>query len=62
MYFHFVIFMLQRAGAKKFKEEVVIPGFTKLTKLLEQNNSGNGFFVGDDVSGDNFLLFNKIII
>ena len=41
---------LQAAENTKFLEEALEPGFAKLEALLEQNNGGDGFFVGDDVS------------
>ena len=40
----------QTTAAKKYHEETVGPVMTKLQKILEQNNGGNGYFVGDEVS------------
>ena len=40
----------QTTAAKKYHEETVRPVMTKLQKILEQNNGGNGYFVGDEVS------------
>jgi len=37
-------------AAKKFIEEAMEPGFTKIEAMLEQNNGGNGFFVGDELT------------
>ena len=41
---------VQITAPKKYREETVEPVMTKLQKMLEQNNGGNGYFVGDEVS------------
>lgn len=49
---------IKAAAVKKFKEEGLIPGFSQLQKLLEQNNGGNGFFVGDGITTADIAFFN----
>ena len=40
---------------KKALKETVEPTMEKLQKVLESNNGGNGYFVGDDVSTSSVL-------
>jgi len=41
---------------KKFADEVLPEGLKKMEKLLEGNNGGNGFFVGDSVTYADFAV------
>jgi len=45
-------------AAKKFVEESMEPGFTKIEAMLEQNNGGNGYFVGDELTFADLTFLN----
>jgi len=43
---------------ERYKKEFVLPGLAKLEKLLETNNGGNGFFVGDSLTWADLFFVN----
>ena len=50
------IVRMQAALKKKFLEEQLPTSLTSLEALLKQNKSGDGFFVGDEVSEKKRLI------
>merc|ERR1711976_590415 len=51
-----------KAAAKKFTEEQYAPFMTNFEKLLTENNGGDGFFVGDNVTWADFVFISFLDI
>ena len=51
----------QAANQKTFREEKLKPQLERIQKILQRNNGGSGFMVGDGVSV-NILYLHKMTI